>query len=153
MGKKNGGREQSDLEWAMLYLWDRITSTVRMTCLLQTLPNTFDLYRLHLIVKVLQLGSLASVRMVRPFSCTMRNVDGIVQKQIISLQGRRTPTTTSRFSRKLDSRCVPYTCPYYADNRYRPLMPDLHRLLEQIKPNKTLNGDGKRIFRSIGTSY
>ena len=28
MGQKNNGREQSDLDWAMLYVWDKITSTV-----------------------------------------------------------------------------------------------------------------------------
>ena len=28
MGRKNQGRYQSDLEWAMLYVWDKITSTV-----------------------------------------------------------------------------------------------------------------------------
>ena len=28
MGKRHGGREQSDLEWAMQWVWDRITYTV-----------------------------------------------------------------------------------------------------------------------------
>ncbi|MCJ1284175.1 ATP-dependent DNA helicase II subunit 2 [Xylographa opegraphella] len=28
MGRKNQGRQQSDLEWVMLYVWDKITSTV-----------------------------------------------------------------------------------------------------------------------------
>lgn len=28
MGQKNNGRQQSDLDWAMLYIWDKITSTV-----------------------------------------------------------------------------------------------------------------------------
>ena len=28
MGGKNQGRQQPDLEWAMLYVWDKITSTV-----------------------------------------------------------------------------------------------------------------------------
>ncbi|EFQ97459.1 Ku80 [Nannizzia gypsea CBS 118893] len=28
MGEKNGGRECSDLDWAMLYVWDKITTTV-----------------------------------------------------------------------------------------------------------------------------
>lgn len=28
MGEMNNGREQSDLDWAMLYVWDRITTTV-----------------------------------------------------------------------------------------------------------------------------
>ncbi|KAI9689700.1 MAG: ATP-dependent DNA helicase II subunit 2 [Bogoriella megaspora] len=28
MGEKNGGREETDLEWAMRYVWDRITTTV-----------------------------------------------------------------------------------------------------------------------------
>ena len=30
MGAKHNGREQSDLEWAMVYIWDKITSTVGM---------------------------------------------------------------------------------------------------------------------------
>lgn len=28
MGRKNHGRQQSDLDWAMEYVWDKITSTV-----------------------------------------------------------------------------------------------------------------------------
>jgi ATP-dependent DNA helicase 2 subunit 2 len=28
MGRKTNGRQISDLDWAMLYVWDRITSTV-----------------------------------------------------------------------------------------------------------------------------
>ena len=28
MNKKHGGRNQSDLDWALLYIWDRITATV-----------------------------------------------------------------------------------------------------------------------------
>ena len=28
MGEKRYGREQSDLEWAMTYVWEKITSTV-----------------------------------------------------------------------------------------------------------------------------
>ena len=28
MGKRSHGREQSDLDWAMKYVWDKITSTV-----------------------------------------------------------------------------------------------------------------------------
>ena len=28
MGKKNHGRQESDLDWAMRYVWDKITSTV-----------------------------------------------------------------------------------------------------------------------------
>jgi len=28
MGRKNNGRQQSDLDWAMRYVWDKITSTV-----------------------------------------------------------------------------------------------------------------------------
>ena len=28
MGEKHQGRQQSDLDWAMLYVWDKITSTV-----------------------------------------------------------------------------------------------------------------------------
>src|SRR5436305_5059368 len=28
MGKKHSGREESDLEWAMRYVWDKITTTV-----------------------------------------------------------------------------------------------------------------------------
>lgn len=31
MGKTHGGRTESDLDWAMSYVWDRITSTVRKT--------------------------------------------------------------------------------------------------------------------------
>lgn len=31
MGKTRGGRTESDLDWAMSYVWDRITSTVRKT--------------------------------------------------------------------------------------------------------------------------
>lgn len=29
MGEKRNGRTESDLDWAMKYVWDRITSTVR----------------------------------------------------------------------------------------------------------------------------
>lgn len=29
MGERNGGRPVTDLEWAMRYVWDRITATVR----------------------------------------------------------------------------------------------------------------------------
>lgn len=29
MGKKRNGREETDLDWAMQYVWDKITSTVR----------------------------------------------------------------------------------------------------------------------------
>ena len=28
MGRKHYGRKQSDLDWAMEYVWDKITSTV-----------------------------------------------------------------------------------------------------------------------------
>lgn len=28
MGEINNGRELSDLDWAMLYVWDKITTTV-----------------------------------------------------------------------------------------------------------------------------
>lgn len=28
MGRQNHGRQQSDLDWAMRYVWDKITSTV-----------------------------------------------------------------------------------------------------------------------------
>lgn len=28
MGQKHNGRKQSDLDWAMEYVWDKITSTV-----------------------------------------------------------------------------------------------------------------------------
>ena len=28
MGQQHGGRSQNDLEWAMTYVWDKITSTV-----------------------------------------------------------------------------------------------------------------------------
>ena len=31
MGKKRNGRRESDLDWAMTYVWDKITSTVRET--------------------------------------------------------------------------------------------------------------------------
>lgn len=31
MGKTRRGRTESDLDWAMRYVWDRITSTVRKT--------------------------------------------------------------------------------------------------------------------------
>lgn len=29
MGEMHGGRKESDLDWAMTYVWDKITSTVR----------------------------------------------------------------------------------------------------------------------------
>lgn len=29
MGEKRNGRTESDLDWSMRYVWDRITSTVR----------------------------------------------------------------------------------------------------------------------------
>ncbi len=29
MGEKRHGRDESDLEWALRYVWDKITSTVR----------------------------------------------------------------------------------------------------------------------------
>jgi len=31
MGRKHNGRKQSDLDWAMTYVWEKITSTVKMT--------------------------------------------------------------------------------------------------------------------------
>lgn len=31
MGAKKGGRDRSDLDWAMDYVWDRITTTVGHT--------------------------------------------------------------------------------------------------------------------------
>ncbi len=34
MAQKRLGRDESDLEWAMLYVWDRITSTVWLTPLI-----------------------------------------------------------------------------------------------------------------------
>lgn len=30
MGEKRNGRSMTDLEWAMQYVWDRITATVRI---------------------------------------------------------------------------------------------------------------------------
>ena len=30
MGIKHNGRKQSDLDWAMTYVWDKITSTVSL---------------------------------------------------------------------------------------------------------------------------
>ena len=30
MGQKNHGRQQTDLEWAMTYIWDNIANTVGM---------------------------------------------------------------------------------------------------------------------------
>lgn len=32
MGERRGGRSLTDLEWAMRYVWDRITATVNMEC-------------------------------------------------------------------------------------------------------------------------
>lgn len=31
MGERNGGREVSDLDWAMQYVWDKITTVVSLT--------------------------------------------------------------------------------------------------------------------------
>lgn len=31
MKKRNQGREESDLDWAMRYVWDKITTTVSIT--------------------------------------------------------------------------------------------------------------------------
>ena len=30
MGEEHNGRKESDLEWAMHYVWDKITSTVKL---------------------------------------------------------------------------------------------------------------------------
>lgn len=30
MGEKHGGRNETDLEWCMKYVWDKITTTVRL---------------------------------------------------------------------------------------------------------------------------
>ncbi|KAK4996316.1 ATP-dependent DNA helicase yku80, partial [Cryomyces antarcticus] len=30
MAQKNGGRQEADLDWAMRYVWDNITSTVAL---------------------------------------------------------------------------------------------------------------------------
>lgn len=30
MGEKNGGRSETDLEWCMKYVWDKITTAVRI---------------------------------------------------------------------------------------------------------------------------
>lgn len=41
MGEKRHGRQQSDLDWAMLYVWDKITSTVwRHSCEWSPLTDT-----------------------------------------------------------------------------------------------------------------
>ena len=32
MGEKNGGRKETDLDWAMTYVWEKITSTVGRLC-------------------------------------------------------------------------------------------------------------------------
>ena len=32
MGRKNHGRSVSDFDWAMTYVWDKITSTVSYNC-------------------------------------------------------------------------------------------------------------------------
>ena len=39
MGAKRNGRKQSDFEWAMTYIWDKITTTVGMTS--QTSPQIY----------------------------------------------------------------------------------------------------------------
>jgi len=31
MGRKGNGRTETDLEWAMQYVWDKITTTVRIS--------------------------------------------------------------------------------------------------------------------------
>ena len=38
MGKKNNGRQETDLDWAMTYVWDKITSTVSHEERKQNLP-------------------------------------------------------------------------------------------------------------------
>lgn len=40
MGEKHNGRNESDLEWAMHYVWDKITSTV----LLRRFPQRGNLF-------------------------------------------------------------------------------------------------------------
>lgn len=37
MGERRGGRSVTDLEWAMRYVWDRITATVNMKILADAL--------------------------------------------------------------------------------------------------------------------
>ena len=38
MGRKNQGRLESDLDWAMRYVWDKITTAVSLTALLIKCP-------------------------------------------------------------------------------------------------------------------
>ena len=38
MGKKNNGRQETDLDWAMRYVWDKITNTVSHEERMQNLP-------------------------------------------------------------------------------------------------------------------
>ena len=40
MGRRENGREQTNLEWSMQYVWDKITTTV------STAPNRFFEYEL-----------------------------------------------------------------------------------------------------------
>lgn len=39
MGKQHGKRTETDLEWAMQYVWDRITSTVRLSSTLTSVQS------------------------------------------------------------------------------------------------------------------
>ena len=62
MDKVHNARKVSDLDWAMTYVWDKVTSTV-CTPLLRFGPH-IDIYRWLLTEKLLLSVFLASARMV-----------------------------------------------------------------------------------------
>ena len=43
MGEKRNGRKESDLDWAMTYVWEKITSTVGMCNSPSTRPDLTDI--------------------------------------------------------------------------------------------------------------
>lgn len=67
MGRKNHGRQQSDLDWAMRYVWDKITSTVSLFCWKSGHANPNPFLKVALERKTATLGviGLKTVGMLR----------------------------------------------------------------------------------------
>lgn len=40
MGKKHGGRNETDLDWVMKYVWDKIATMVHSPCMLERLLDS-----------------------------------------------------------------------------------------------------------------
>lgn len=70
MGERRHGRSVTDLDWAMQYVWDKITTTVRMIQVIDDEPDVSDcMYRWPLAGRQLQpllspFGQMVSILML-----------------------------------------------------------------------------------------